>query len=266
MDFIDCDKIKTEVNSEVNGKMSKQLMYLNMRDRIKQDILKERYIVGSLLPTESELQDEYDVSRTTIRKAMSLLADEGYVEIKQGRGTRVLNFKAKQDFNRVTSVTESLRRKGYTVTTKSMQIDQIPATYPLTEELKVKEGELLARVQRIQLADGKPICIMTNYIPYQLVPGLEQASGTFTALYQHLEDNYGFNITSTKDRIFAVAAAFYEAELLDIPIGMPILQIERTCYNLKNPICYDSVKIIGSQYEVEITTEGRDKGAASNQQ
>jgi GntR family transcriptional regulator len=245
--------------------MSKQLMYLTIHDQIKQDIFRERYPIGSLLPTEPELESEYGVSRTTIRKAMSLLEEEGYVEIKQGRGTRVLNFKAKQNFNRVTSVTESLRRKGYTVTTKSVHIDRIPAAYPLTEELKVKEGEPLARVQRIQLADDKPICIMINYIPYRFVPGLEESAGAFTALYQYLEEHYNFTISSTKDRIFAVPASFIDAELLNIPIGTPVLQIERTCYYSKEPICYDSVKIIGSQYEVEITTEGRDKGAAPNQ-
>jgi DNA-binding GntR family transcriptional regulator len=243
--------------------MNKQLMYHKTHDRIKQEILSERYAIGSLLPTESELEEEYSVSRTTVRKAMSMLAEEGYVEIKQGRGTRVLNHKAKQNFNRVTSVTESLRRKGYVVKTKSMHIDQIPAGYPITEALELKEGELLARVQRIQLADEIPICIMTNYIPYNRVPGLEQAAGTFTALYQFLEDNYDFQINGTKDRIFAVAASFYEAELLDISIGTPILQIERICSYNKQPICYDSVKIIGSQYEVEITTEGRDKGVPS---
>ncbi len=242
----------------------KQLMYLRIRDRIKQDIQKERYPVGSLLPTESELEVEYSASRTTIRKAMRLLAEEGFIEIKQGSGTRVLNFKAKQNFNRVTSVTESLQRKGYTVTTKSVYIDQVSAVYPLTEELKVKEGEPLARVQRIQLADGKPICIMTNYIPYRLVPGLEQAAGTFTALYQYLETTYDFNITGTRDRIFAASASFYESELLNAPIGTPLLQIERTCFCQKEPICRDSVKIIGSQYELEISTEGRDRGASSN--
>lgn len=240
-------------------------MYQKIHDQIKLDIFRERYPIGSLLPTEAELESEYGVSRTTIRKAMSLLSEGGYVEIKQGRGTRVLNYKAKQNFNHVTSVTEALRRKGYTVTTKSMHIDQIPAAYPLTDELKVKEGTPLARVQRIQLADGKPICIMINYIPYHLVPGLDQLTGSFTALYQFLEEHYNFTITNTKDRIFAVPASFIEAELLEIPIGTPVLQIERICYYLKEPICCDSVKIIGSQYEVEITTEGRDKGAASHQ-
>lgn len=244
----------------------KQLMYHQICDKLKENIQKERYPIGSLLPTEPELEAEYGVSRTTVRKAMRLLAAEGYVEIKQGRGTKVLNYKAQQNFNRITSVTESLLKKGYHVTTKSMQIDKVAAFYPLTESLGVKEGEMLARVQRLQLADNKPICIMTNYIPYRLVPELEQASGTFCALYQFLEENYDFNITSTKDRIFAVAASFYEAELLDVPIGTPILQIERVCSSLGKPVCCDSVKIVGSQYEVEIATEGRDKGVPSDQQ
>ena len=246
--------------------MNKQLMYVRIHEQLKKDILEERYAIGSLLPTEPELEEEYSVSRTTIRKAMAILAREGFVEIKQGSGTRVLNYKAKQNFNRITSVTESLRRKGYHVTTKSMHIDKVPAAYPMTEHLQVKEGVPLARIQRLQLADGKPICIMTNHLPYDLVPGLEQAVGTFTALYQYLEENYDFEITNTKDRIFAVAASFYEAEVLDIQTGTPVLQVERTCYHHGKPICFDLVKIVGSQYEVEIMTEGRDRGVPSDQQ
>ena len=147
-----------------------------------------------------------------------------------------------------------------------MQIDLLPAAYPLTEALDVKEGELLARVQRIQLADERPVCIMVNFIPYSLVPGMEKTVETFCALYQYLEERYDFNITNTKDRIFAVAASFFEAEILDIPIGTPILQIERICYYLGKPVLYDSVKIIGSRYEVEIATEGRNKDVPSDKQ
>jgi len=236
-------------------------MYQKIHERIKQDIHNEKYGIGSLLPTEAELEGEYSVSRTTIRKAMAMLVEEGYIDIKQGRGTRGLNYKAKQNFNNVTSVTESLRKKGYRVATKSMHIDIVPAAYPLTELLDIKDGEKMARVQRIQLADDKPICIMINYVPYRLAPGLEQATGEFCALYQYLEEKYNLGITSTKDRIFATAASFYEAEMLNVPTGTPLLQIERICYYQGKPVCHDIVKIIGSQYEVEILTEGRDKGA-----
>ncbi|HEX3075384.1 MAG TPA: GntR family transcriptional regulator, partial [Lachnospiraceae bacterium] len=125
--------------------------YLVMHDLLKNDIQNGIYLVGELLPTETELERIFKVSRTTVRRATELLAKEGLVEIKQGRGTMVLDYRTHQDLNRVTSVSESLRRKGYTVTTKSMYIDTIPATEKLALELKVKQGDTLARIQRVQL-------------------------------------------------------------------------------------------------------------------
>ena len=92
--------------------MPKRLIYHKIHDRLKQEILSERYPIGSLLPTEAELEAEFAASRTSIRKAMRMLAEESYVEIKQGRGTRVLNFKAKQSFNRVYVRHRDIAEKG----------------------------------------------------------------------------------------------------------------------------------------------------------
>lgn len=126
--------------------MSKLPAYMIMYNSLKEDIKKGVYPVGDLLPIEAELENLFSVSRTTVRRAMEILAREGFVEIKQGRGTMVLNFKTKQNLNQVTSVTESLRRKGYSVRTKSMYIDTVYATFQLAEELKINQGDLLARV------------------------------------------------------------------------------------------------------------------------
>ena len=236
-----------------------ELAYQKVYGLIKNEIESGNYPVGSFLPVETDLEEIYKVSRTTVRKAMKLLADEDYVEIKQGRGTMVLDYKAQQDFNRVTSVTESLRKKGYEVTTKSMYIDIIPAPMKLLSQLRLRDGEEIARIQRIQLADGKPICIMNNYLPYKMVSGIEKYSGTFSALYEFLEQNYQILIENTEDLIYAASAELYEAQILDIAPGAPLLHIDRICYFKGEPVCRDEVKIIGSRYEVKVCASGRKK-------
>ena len=60
-------------------------------DDIKKDILEDVYAVGSLLPTEQVLSEKYDVNRSTLRKAMQMLADEGLIEKCPGKGTVVLS-------------------------------------------------------------------------------------------------------------------------------------------------------------------------------
>lgn len=233
--------------------------YQAMHDDLKNDIKNGKYPIGEMLPTESELEKIFRVSRTTVRQAMSVLAQEGLVEIRQGRGTMVLDYKTRQDLNKVTSVTESLRRRGYTVRTKSMFIDRIAAGELLSRDLGIAPGTPVARVQRIQLADEKPVVIMKNYIPYDMVPDMEQHTGQFSALYQFLEDRYQIEIDAATDKITAKASDFTESEMLGVPTGTVLLCIRRTCFRSGKPICVDDVSILGSQYELEISMNGRYK-------
>ena len=111
--------------------------YVKVYSRLKNEINKGTYPVGGFLPKECELEKIYQVSRTTVRNAVKMLVQEGLVEVRQGSGTRVLNHKAIQNYNKVTSVTESLMKKGYRVTTSDMMIDIISADKQLADELEI---------------------------------------------------------------------------------------------------------------------------------
>ncbi|ERI89874.1 UbiC transcription regulator-associated domain protein [Clostridiales bacterium oral taxon 876 str. F0540] len=239
--------------------MSKLPVYMVMHDALKEDIQRGKYLVGELLPTEPELEKIFNVSRTTVRRAMELLRQEGIVEIKQGKGTSVVDFRAKQDLNKVTSVTESLRRKGYIVRTKSMYIDTIPASEKLAEELQVDVGKLIARVQRIQLANERPIVIMKNYIPYDKVSGIEEYTDKFSGLYEFLEKQYNIEITNASDKIYAKSADFTESEMLNVPPKTALLCIRRICYNHDKPVCVDQISVLADHYELEVSMSGRYK-------
>ena len=249
------------MTKEVNGVdvMSKRPAYLGMYEHLKKEIINGIFTVGELLPTESEFEQQFEVSRTTVRRAMDLLSRDGLIEIKQGRGTMVLDYKTKQNLNKVTSVSESLKRRGYTVKTKSMYIDVIKATVSLAKDLSIELGDDVARIQRIQLADDKPITIMKNYIVYSNVPHIEQYTNKFYALYQFLEDQYQIHIDGAVDKISAKSADFADSEMLSVPVGTALLCIYRICYQNNMPVCVDNVSIVGDQYELESSMTGRFK-------
>ena len=85
---------------------------------LKQSIRDGSLPPGSFLPTETELCKQFNVSKTTIRKAISLLAQEGHIRVTQGRGTEVLDSSTTQKLNTVSSFTETLVQKGYSVSTR----------------------------------------------------------------------------------------------------------------------------------------------------
>jgi GntR family transcriptional regulator len=80
-------------------------IYLQIYSFLRKAIEDNQYKIGELLPPEPELEKKYNVSRITIRKAMNLLANDGYVFIKQGFGT-IVAFPSMQKPSYVTSFTE----------------------------------------------------------------------------------------------------------------------------------------------------------------
>lgn len=73
--------------------MSKIPAYERVYQQLKKEIIAGEYQVGDLLPTEGELGNRFNVSRTTIRKAMENLSAQRFVSIKQGHGTRVIDYR-----------------------------------------------------------------------------------------------------------------------------------------------------------------------------
>lgn len=237
----------------------KKPAYAAVYDVLKREIMDGEIAVGSLLPSEPELERRFSVSRTTVRKAVELLTRDGLVHAQQGRGTKVLDCKIRQNLNVVTSTSETLRKKGYTVRAKVTHIDLVPASPHIAEDLELEEGELVARVQRIQLADEHPVAIMKNYIPAYMVPGIENHTDHIDSLYMFLEERYSIYIESAKDRISARSADFSESQMLEIPVGSALLYMRRVCYYNDRPVCADRLSIVGDKYELNISMVGRSK-------
>lgn len=236
-----------------------QPAYRSMYEVLKREILEGEMAIGSSIPSESDLERRFDVSRTTVRRAVDLLTREGYVRPKQGRGTEVLDYKTSQNLNIVTSVSETLKLKGFSVRPKIMHIDIIPVSPNIAEDLEINKSDLVVCVHRIQLADETPIAIMKNYIPAYIVPGIENQAKSIDSLYKYLDERYNISIESAVDRISARNADSDEAEMLEIPVGTALIYMRRVCYSNTRPVCSDRTSIIGNKYELLINMFGRKK-------
>lgn len=250
--------------------MARQPIYYSVYTSIKSDILKGVYEIGSLLPSETELQSQFNVSRTTVRKAVEILAAEGYLSIKQGKGTAVIDHTIKQSYNYMNSFTETLRAKGFTVAIRNLTVSRVAADDVTAKALRVPVGEELTCIQRIPLANGRPAAIITNYIPSRLVVNLEQHKDEIVSLYRHLESRYNLVIDNAHDAITARAATFEQACALDCAVGAPMLYTRRICFQAGAPVSYDLVYALAEigpfvpggktiAYEIDISLTGRPK-------
>ena len=231
--------------------------YRKVYTQIKDDIKNGIYKPGDLLPTESELESLYSVSRTTVRKSISLLVGDGYLKVRQGRGTEVLDISTTQRLNQISSTTETLKAKGYHVTTQGMVIERTPANEEVAAALELEVGEIVFKIQRVQYADGLPIAIMTNYIRENFVPDLDKYTNTFSSLYAFLEDKYNIILKDATERITAVAADFTESQILRVPFGTPLLISRRITNIVQGPFEYAIIKLIADKYEYSVYLQGR---------
>jgi GntR family transcriptional regulator len=232
--------------------------YIRVYNSIRRLIEEGDFPIGSLLPPEPDLGKKFNVSRTTIRKAVEILSRDGFVLAKQGRGTEVLDPKTIQKLNFVTSFSETLKEKGYDVSSKSSFIDLIIPPNNVTQDLKIKPGTKVIRIQRIQLANGKPIAIMVNYLVADFVPGIEKYAGKFISLYEFLESNYNISIESATDYIRAKAADLEESEMLEIPAGSPLLVLRRVSISNNKPFEVVILTIISDKYEFCVHMTGKE--------
>ncbi|NIK70354.1 GntR family transcriptional regulator [Paenibacillus sp. BK720] len=75
---------------------SSKPMYERIFEALREDIMEKKYVPGDRVPSEKELGDEYNVSRITSKKALELLANEGFIIRQPGRGSFVSDQPAPQ--------------------------------------------------------------------------------------------------------------------------------------------------------------------------
>jgi GntR family transcriptional regulator len=231
--------------------------YLRVYELLRRRIEDHDYPVGAFLPPEPELGKQLHVSRTTVRKAVELLIDEGYLLVRRGRGTEILDARASQNLHRVTSFSETLREKGLEVRYRDVRVKATRATAALAQDLGVPEGAPLVQVHRLALANGKPIALMDNHLLSDLAPGIEARAARLQSLYALLESEYNLSIEAAIDHITARAAVREEAAKLGVAPGCPLLMVRRITYARGRPVERADLRIVASRYQYSVRTSKR---------
>lgn len=239
--------------SEITAQPRYQTIYTNIRKSIRDGL----YPTGTMMPTEIDLCTQYGVSRTTVRKAMSMLEQEGFISIRQGRGTEVLDLSTTQNLGNISSITETLKNKGYKVKVDSMSIQAITCPKHLVEPFALQPEDQIFMVERLVLADDIPVAYIRNYVNPKYAPALDQYSGQFVSLYRFLETHYHLALTDADETITAIAADFLDSNLLKIPVGSPLIQSKRMTYSRSMLIDRSESKLVAHRYEYRIHLRGR---------
>ena len=184
---------------------------------------------GDLFPTEQQLQDKYNLSRTTVRQAMRELEDEGLVTRSRGRGTFVSEPKVTHGPR--FSLTDYLVEQGMQPGWEVLSDEMVPATPEVAERLAIDPEDEVFRLRRLRLADGERIGYHIAFVAPSYIQSIDHDSFTDGGSLRYLQAGGALDGSSADRMIEAVGANPQEARLLSVDPDAPLLLIRRLVVN-----------------------------------
>lgn len=212
------------VLNDVSGGVA---LWRQIADAIRLDIVGGKLANGDRLPTEALLAQRFSANRHTVRRALSVLAEEGVVAAEQGRGTFVRSARRlSYPIGRRTRFSEGLAGQAARLTTQRLGDRIENATAAIAKALGLKPGSKVVRVDGVSSADGKPLSRATTWLDYRRFaefPARLATHGSFTAAFASL-GIADYSRAST--RISARHADVEETKLLGLSPGAILLVSE----------------------------------------
>jgi GntR family transcriptional regulator len=216
------------------NRASKLPLYHQLYQILRSNITGREWQPGDMIPPESELIERYQVSRTTVRQVLDILANEGLIYRQQGRGTFVAHPTVEHGLVRIVNFTEDMRMRGCEPSSKVLFSGLVPAPQDIAEKLQVELGEELARLERLRLADGEPMGVEESYLVHRYCPGVLQKDYVSSSLRETLVQDYDIRWTHARQTIRAILASRDLAELLAIRPKSALLFLERVSFSQQN--------------------------------
>jgi GntR family transcriptional regulator len=201
--------------------------YIQLMDLLRENISGGQWKLGDQLPGEHALCETYEVSRTVVRQALRELELEGLIYRRKGKGSFVSQPKISGGLaQKLTGFYQDMAERGSRPISQVLRQAVTPAPVKVAQQLQIDQGAPVVELQRLRFVEKEPIVLVTSYLPHARCPGLENVDLTEQSLYAYLENNYGLIMATGRRFIEAVAADEYEAELLHVEVGTPLILLD----------------------------------------
>jgi GntR family transcriptional regulator len=233
-------------------------IYEQLISFIKHDIDEGLLNVGDLLPSENEFCERYDISRPTVRQALSLLEEQGLVVRMRGKGSFVSRPKVKRSLKTLYSFSDEVAAMGLEPKSRVIAYEVISPGAEIQERLGLTNDEKVYSITRVRYAGQEPIALEMAFIPKKISPFLTQDKVETGSLYKTLAAQEGIEIGYAKETYETAVLSESEAKILGCKEGTCAFFIQRTAYTVANEVFEYTVMIVRSdrcKYEVELTSD-----------
>lgn len=228
-------------------------LYQWLAETLRQDIAQGVYKPGDALPTEHDLMRRYDLSSTTVRRAVHELVREGWIYRKAGKGTFVKRDKVEERLLRLTSFAEEMQSRNITPEFRLICARPLVPPPEIGRLLNVPAHEPVYLIERVQLGSGEPIALARGYWDYAIGEQLAQYDLNSIPLYETIESKLHILLTEADESIGAASADADIARKLGVPRRAPLLVRRRLTYTTAmRPVEYTTTFYRADRYEYKV--------------
>lgn len=215
-------------------------LYHQLKQIIIEDIESEKYEVGEQLPTEVELCDNYNVSRITVRRAISDLVDEKILYKKQGKGTFVSESKIKRELISIGSFSDITTESGKEPSTQILKTKIKKPTKELCETLKINPEDDVLELKRLLSINGEPFIIEISHYPISQYPNLETYISSDQSIYKILRKYYDVEIVKAEKTLDVKLSNDEQSEIFDCDTNSVLYLLRKTALDKRNEVVHVS--------------------------
>ena len=197
---------------------------------LEHDITSGIYQAGDYLPTENELTQTYHMSRDTIRKALSLLAEAGLIQKIHGSGSQVIKHE-QIDFpvSQLTSYKELVDAHHINSKTNVIAIDKLIVDEKLATLTGFNKNNLVWRIIRQRVVDGIASVLDIDYLDKKIVPNMTREIAE-QSIYNYLENQLHLIIAFAQKEITIDQLTDRDKLLLDIGAEHHVVSVKSKVY------------------------------------
>jgi GntR family transcriptional regulator len=204
---------------------------------------------GSRLPPERELSQMLGVNRMTLRQALHVLETQGLLIRRQGDGTYIAEPVIERQAGKLISFTRGMQRRGYKPGAKIVLFTQRPVDASIASHLKLRVSAPVYDLHRLRLINEEPVMLERYIIPVDRFPRLESHDLANHSMYEVMEKEYGVLVSQARQSLEPVVAGDYEARLLRIKKGAPLMLERRVSFDKDNqPVEYGNDLYRGDRF------------------
>ncbi|MEG0277129.1 MAG: trehalose operon repressor [Coprobacillus sp.] len=200
--------------------------YEEIYKKILNKIENGEYKVGDVLPGEFEMMKIFDSSRDTIRKALLLLVQNGYIQKSKGRGSIVLDFN-RYDFpvSGVVSFKELASKMNQKVETQVICLEKIHPDQKMKKVFDITDNDYIWMIERVRKIDDEAVILDIDILDAQIIPNITMQIAQ-NSLYEYIENDLGLTIAYASKEITCQHVSGLDKQLLNINNFDTIVNVE----------------------------------------